>query len=243
MRILFGFLRPADLALPPQTRLLQPLGVATFPFLRTLFGFVRTADFALPPETRLPGLPFSSDKVYKKQHVPSSGRSRWSASGSMFPGSEIGIQRNRMRRRRRIHFFPILVDEEHVHLHLDKIFVVRLPSVPLFRLMILLGAMAAASQLVSCSLIPPGAFQACIRSVSSSSEPLTASLMRIFEKSVPGTTSENIACPCAAFSLYNGQCSRHCIIVLRVILVSQCYLYCVQIFCEDNVGERALSFG
>ncbi|CAK9230674.1 unnamed protein product [Sphagnum troendelagicum] len=52
-----------------------------------------------------------------------------------------------MRRRRRIHFFPILVDEEHVHLHLDKIFVVRLPSVPLFRLMILLGAMAAASQL------------------------------------------------------------------------------------------------
>jgi hypothetical protein len=57
-----------------------------------------------------------------------------------------------MRRRRRIHFFPILVDEEHLHLHLDKIFMVRLPSVPLFRLMILVGAMAAASQLVSCSL-------------------------------------------------------------------------------------------
>jgi hypothetical protein len=55
-----------------------------------------------------------------------------------------------MRRRRRIHFFPILVDEEH--LHLDKIFMVRPPSVPLFRLMILVGAMAAASQLVSCSL-------------------------------------------------------------------------------------------
>jgi hypothetical protein len=52
-----------------------------------------------------------------------------------------------MRRRRRIHFFPILVDEEH--LHLDKIFMVRPPSVPLFRLMILV---AAASQLVSCSL-------------------------------------------------------------------------------------------
>ncbi|KAH8960048.1 hypothetical protein BDL97_06G109700 [Sphagnum fallax] len=50
-----------------------------------------------------------------------------------------------MRRRRRIHFFPILVDEEH--LHLDKIFMVRPPSVPLFRLMILVGAMAAASQL------------------------------------------------------------------------------------------------
>jgi hypothetical protein len=57
-----------------------------------------------------------------------------------------------MRRRRRIHFFPILVDEEHLHLHLDKIFMVPLPSVPLFRLMILVGAMAAASQLVSCSL-------------------------------------------------------------------------------------------
>ncbi|CAK9878637.1 unnamed protein product [Sphagnum jensenii] len=52
-----------------------------------------------------------------------------------------------MRRRRTIHFFPILVDEEHLHLHFDEIFVVRLPSVPLFRLMILLGAMAAASQL------------------------------------------------------------------------------------------------
>jgi hypothetical protein len=57
-----------------------------------------------------------------------------------------------MRRRRRIHFFPILVDEEHLPLHLDKIFMVRLPSVPLFRLLILVGAMAAASQLVSCSL-------------------------------------------------------------------------------------------
>jgi len=52
-----------------------------------------------------------------------------------------------MRRRRRIHFFPILVDEEHLHLHLDKIFMVRLPSVPLFRLLILVGTMAAASQL------------------------------------------------------------------------------------------------
>jgi hypothetical protein len=53
-----------------------------------------------------------------------------------------------MRRRRRIHFFPILVDEEHLPLHLDKIFMVR----PLFRLLILVGAMGAASQLVSCSL-------------------------------------------------------------------------------------------
>ncbi|KAH9560593.1 hypothetical protein CY35_06G113500 [Sphagnum magellanicum] len=48
-----------------------------------------------------------------------------------------------MRRRRRIHFFPILVDEEHLPLHLDKIFMVR----PLFRLLILVGAMGAASQL------------------------------------------------------------------------------------------------